>query len=83
MMNGAETKELLFIETEDFTLYIKGMPYNARFQSLSQYRTHSSIEKERMVFKWNGEAVETIEIYDVENDSLKELGDHSFSPTLF
>ncbi|MBM7587642.1 putative component of viral defense system (DUF524 family) [Bacillus pakistanensis] len=82
-MNGAETKELLFIETEDFTLYIKGMPYNTRFQSLSQYRTHSSMEKERMAFKWNGEAVETVEIYDVENDSLKELGDHSFSPIFF
>ncbi|RLQ93622.1 restriction endonuclease-like protein [Falsibacillus albus] len=82
-MNGSETKELLFIETEDFTLFIKGTPYNPRFQSLSQYRKHTSIEKEKMTFTYEGEAVESVELYDVEHDSLRGLDDHPLSPIFF
>ena len=82
-MNGSETKELLYIETGDFSLYIKGMPYNARFESLSQYRKHSALEKEAMTFTYSGEGVRSVELYDVETDSLKEVQAQSFAPIFF
>lgn len=78
-----ETKELLYIETEDFSLYIKGMPYNARFESLSQYRKHSALEKEAMTFTYSGEGVRSVELYDVETDSLEEVQAQSFAPIFF
>ena len=82
-MNGLETKELLYIETDDFSLYIKGMPYNARFESLSQYRKHSALEKEAMAFTYSGESVRSVELYDVETDSLEEVQGQPFSPIFF
>ncbi|WP_374055838.1 DUF2357 domain-containing protein [Rossellomorea sp. FM04394] len=82
-MNGSETKELLYIETEDFSLYIKGMPCNARFESLSQYRMHSALEKEAMTFTYSGESVQSVELYDVETDSLEEVQGQPFSPIFF
>ncbi|TYS89957.1 restriction endonuclease-like protein [Rossellomorea aquimaris] len=82
-MNGSETKELLYIETEGFSLYIKGMPYNVRFESLSQYRKHSALEKEAMTFTYSGEGVRSVELYDVETDSLEEVQAQSFAPIFF
>jgi uncharacterized protein len=82
-MNGLETKELLYIETDDFSLYIKGMPYNARFESLSQYRKHSALEKEAMTFTYSGERVRSVELYDVETDSLEVVQGQPFSPIFF
>jgi uncharacterized protein len=82
-MNGLESKELLYIETEDFSLYIKGMPYNARFESLSQYRKHSTLEKETMTFTYSGDRVQSVELYDVEKDSLEEVQGQPFSPIFF
>jgi uncharacterized protein len=82
-MSGLETKELLYIETEDLSLYIKGMPYNARFENLSQYRKHSVIEKEAMRFKVSGENIDSVELYDVETDSLEVEKGHSYSPIFF
>ncbi|MGM0751767.1 MAG: DUF2357 domain-containing protein [Bacillota bacterium] len=82
-MNELETKELLYIETEDFSLYIKGMPYNARFESLFQYRKHSAFEKEAMTFTYSGESVRTVELYDVETDSLEKVQGQPFSPIFF
>lgn len=78
-----ETKELLYIETEDFSLFIKGMPYNARFESLSQYRKHSALEKEAMAFTYSGESIRSVELYDVETDSLEEVQGQPFSPIFF
>ncbi|WP_433747844.1 DUF2357 domain-containing protein [Falsibacillus pallidus] len=83
MMNRSETKELLYIETEDLSLYIKGMPYNARFENLSQYRKHSVIEKQVMRFKVNGENLESVGLYDVETDALESKEGHSYSPIFF
>lgn len=82
-MNGSETKELLYIETKDFSLYLKGMPYNKRFESLSQYRKHSALEKEVMGFDWSGEGVLSVEVYDVETNSLVEKGERAFAPIFF
>lgn len=82
-MNRSETKELLYIEAEDFSLYLKGMPYNNRFESLTQYRKHSALEKEVMGFDWNGEGVLSVEVYDVETNSLVEKGERAFAPIFF
>jgi uncharacterized protein len=82
-MSGLETKELLYIETEDFSLYIKGMPYNARFESLSQYRKHSALDKEAMAFTYSGDNVQSVVLYDVETDSLEEVQAQSFAPIFF
>ncbi|MEW4219984.1 restriction endonuclease-like protein [Rossellomorea marisflavi] len=82
-MNGSETKELLYIEAEDFSLYLKGMPFNKRFESLSQYRKHSALEKEVMGFDWNGEGVLSVEVYDVETNALVEKGERAFALIFF
>ncbi len=82
-MIQSETKELVVIETEDLSLYIKGLPYNSRFESLSRYRSHTNVEQEVMGFKWSGVDVQSVEVFDIQTGELQRAFDKSFAPIFF
>lgn len=62
-------RELVYIETEDFTFVIKGKPFHPKFEGLQQYRSLYH-EDEAMEFHVDGEGIKTILIYDVDEDKL-------------
>ncbi|MBS4201309.1 restriction endonuclease-like protein [Bacillus sp. FJAT-49732] len=78
-----ETKELLIVEAEDFSLYIKGVPYDQQYESLLQYRKRAGLEKEMMTFRYDAQNVESIELYDIEMNHLIPVGEHRFAPIFF
>ena len=58
-----EDVELVLIETEDFSLVMKGKPYHERYEGLKQYRSmdfHDAME-----FSVQGKGVQSIQVYDV------------------
>ncbi|WP_249306115.1 restriction endonuclease-like protein [Lederbergia citrea] len=78
-----ETKELLLIETQDFSLYIKGVPYNQQYESLLQYRFRAGLEKEMMMFRYEANNLESIELYDIETNQLIPIKQNDFAPIFF
>ncbi|MFK4997018.1 hypothetical protein ACI2OX_03905 [Bacillus sp. N9] len=75
-----ETKELLLVEARDFSLYIKGVPYDQRYESLLQYRNRAGLEKEAMTFRYEGDHLESIELYDIETNCLVPVEENDFAP---
>ncbi|VEF46693.1 5-methylcytosine-specific restriction related enzyme [Bacillus freudenreichii] len=78
-----ETKELLVVETPDFSLYMKGVPYDERYESLKQYRMKAGLEKETMTFRYDAQQWESVELYDVETDQLASVEGKEFAPIFF
>ncbi|WP_345240676.1 restriction endonuclease-like protein [Pontibacillus salipaludis] len=62
--------ELVEIETEAFSLYIKGKPYHHRYESLKHYQKVQS--DENMHFSFEGEAIESVRLFDVQTEELSE-----------
>ncbi|WP_368505209.1 DUF2357 domain-containing protein [Alkalihalophilus sp. As8PL] len=60
--------ELVVIETEYFSLVIKGKPYHQRYEGLKQYQQLDMHDV--MEFAAFGEAVEKVLVYDVEQQCL-------------
>lgn len=77
-----EPKLLLIFDTADFTLYMKGVPYDQRYLSLSEYRKQLSLESNVMDLKIEGDW-EQAQVFDVGSDSLVKYGTKSFSPIFF
>ncbi|WP_082232069.1 restriction endonuclease-like protein [Halobacillus massiliensis] len=74
----ADERELIEIETDLFSLYIKGKPYHSRYESLKQYKAIQP--NESMYFSATGEAVESVRVFDVNEEKLV---DHTTVPPLF
>lgn len=62
--------ELIKIETEDFSLVMKGKPYHERYEGLNQYR--SMDRHDVMQFSVHGDKVNRVLIYDIETQLLQE-----------
>ncbi|KAB2331288.1 restriction endonuclease-like protein [Bacillus mesophilum] len=62
--------ELVKIETEDFSLVIKGKPYHGRYEGLKQYRDMDYLDV--MQFEVNGDQIDRILIYNIETQLLQE-----------
>lgn len=73
--------ELVVVETNDLSLYIKGKPFHPRYESLKQYRGHSIYRDETMSFRCEGDGSEIVKVYDVSSGELRELG--AFPPIFF
>jgi|GEM_PF-475439 len=83
MAPSKEQKDLLIIETKDFTLILKGPPYDDRYLSLKEYRNLLSLNKDKMFLRIVGEK-ETVKVYDVSKDSLVDYDEgSSYSPIFF
>lgn len=77
-----EPRALLKIERDDFTLYIKGVPYDRKYLSLKQYRKHLHYENETMEIGIEGDAG-NVAVYNVKTDRLEPYEDHKFPPVFF
>ena len=60
--------ELVKIETDEFSLVIKGKPYHHRYEGLKQYRVMDYHDV--MEFSVHGKTVQSIEVYDIEQQRL-------------
>ena len=67
---AADERELVEIETDLFSLYIKGKPFHNRYESLKQYKAIQP--NESMYFSANGEGIESVKIFDVNEEKLVE-----------
>ncbi|WP_077615742.1 restriction endonuclease-like protein [Caenibacillus caldisaponilyticus] len=68
--------QLVVIETSELFLYIKGIPYHERYESLKQYRQKAEETFETMRFECTGVDVESVEVFDVREGCLMEKGEH-------
>ncbi|MBX9975192.1 restriction endonuclease-like protein [Cytobacillus firmus] len=62
--------ELVKIETDDFSLVVKGKPYHERYEGLKQYRAMDMHDV--MQFSVHGDLVNQVLIYDIETQLLQE-----------
>ncbi|MGX1983223.1 hypothetical protein EDD69_10958 [Thermolongibacillus altinsuensis] len=69
-----EDVELVRIETKALTLVIKGKPYHEQYRSLHQYRQMDI--HEFMEFSVNGEDIEEVSVFDIEQQKLVECSQH-------
>lgn len=76
-----EQKVLLRIETEDFSLYIKGVPYSTKYYSLKQYRSHLTYEQETMELIVKGDT-KKINVFNVASN-CEEAYEHGPFPPIF
>ncbi|MYL29715.1 DUF2357 domain-containing protein [Halobacillus halophilus] len=74
----ADERELVEIETDQFSLYIKGKPYHTRYESLKQYKAIQP--HETMHFSVHGSGIESIKVFDVQKEQLVQ---HTAVPPLF
>ncbi|MBH0166751.1 DUF2357 domain-containing protein [Fictibacillus sp. 7GRE50] len=74
-----EDVELVLIETDEFTLFMKGKPYHQRFEGLSQYK--KKLQNETMEFKVEGKAIQSIKVFDVDQQEL--TAGSTFRPIFF
>jgi uncharacterized protein len=65
-----EAVELVQIETEDFTLVIKGKPYHERYIGLKQYRQMD--RNDVMQFYVTGQGIRSTQVFDVAEQALVE-----------
>jgi uncharacterized protein len=63
-----EDIELVKIEATEFSLVIKGKPFHYLYEGLNQYRKMDYHDV--MELSYNGNSVESIQVYDVECDEL-------------
>ena len=82
-MAGAHDTELLTIETEAFSLYIKGRPFNHRFESLKHFRDKSQLDEQTMIVKCAGVPSEQVNIFDPVQETLVPLGSTTHHPIFF
>ncbi|MFH5780964.1 DUF2357 domain-containing protein [Heyndrickxia oleronia] len=78
-----ETYDLLYIESDDYTLYIKGVPYDKKYNSLTQYRTRATLEKETMVIRVEGKNLQISEVLNIETGELAKVQSNTFAPIFF
>lgn len=69
-----EDVELVHIETECFTLVIKGKPYHEQYQGLQQYRQLDF--HEWMEFSVEGEGIQEVKVFDIDQQKLVEWSTH-------
>ncbi len=62
--------ELVKIETDDFSLVVKGKPYHERYEGLKQYRAMDMHDV--MQFSVHGDLVNQVLLYDIETQLLQE-----------
>ncbi|MBH0174251.1 DUF2357 domain-containing protein [Fictibacillus sp. 23RED33] len=74
-----EDVELVLIETDEFTLFMKGKPYHQRFEGLSQYK--KKLQNETMVFKVEGKSIQSVKVFDVDQQVL--AAGSTFRPIFF
>ncbi|MFG6494727.1 restriction endonuclease-like protein [Fictibacillus sp. UD] len=74
-----EDVELVLIETDQFTLFMKGKPYHQRFEGLSQYK--KKLQNETMEFKVDGESIQSVKVFDVDQQMLS--AGSTFRPIFF
>ena len=55
---------LVLIETDSFSLVIKGKPYHERYEGLKQYRTMEF--QDTMEFAYKGKGIQSVQVFDVE-----------------
>ena len=74
-------KELVVIETADFTCIIKGSAEHPQYSKLQQ---HMSFKVEDyMQFQCRGENIEDVQIYDVLTDQMVSYSEQQFVPIFF
>jgi uncharacterized protein len=74
-----EDVDLVLIETNEFTLFMKGKPYHQRFEGLSQYK--KKLQNETMEFKVGGESTQSVKVFDVDEQVLST--DSELRPIFF
>ncbi|WP_144699630.1 restriction endonuclease-like protein [Fictibacillus phosphorivorans] len=74
-----EDVELVLIETDEFTLFMKGKPYHQRFEGLSQYK--KKLQNETMEFKVEGKSLQFVKVFDVDQQVL--AAGSTFRPIFF
>lgn len=71
LLSGSRNStKLLEIETEEFTLIIKGKPYHYRYEGFKQYRKMNVQEK--MEFSYKGDTINSVLLFDVDEEALTE-----------
>lgn len=68
-----EDVELVVINSEDFSLVIKGKPYHQRYEGLRQYREMDYHDV--MEFSVRGNGSEEIKVFNVDSQELGDLGE--------
>lgn len=74
-----EDVDLVLIETDELTLFIKGKPYHQRFEGLAQYK--KKLKDEVMEFKVKGDTIQIVNVFDVGEQVLTSSS--SLKPIFF
>ncbi|WP_394173234.1 DUF2357 domain-containing protein [Guptibacillus hwajinpoensis] len=72
-----EEVELVVIETDDLTLYLKGKPYHERYETLMQYHKRSYFQDEKMELDVTAENLQYVHVFDVQQGELIEKDEHA------
>ncbi len=72
-----EEVELVVIETDELTLYLKGKPYHERYETLMQYHERSYFQDEKMQLEVTGESLQSVHVFDVQKGELTEKDEHA------
>ncbi len=72
--SAREDVELVVIETKHCSLVIKGKPYHQKYESLHQYQSMDF--HDLMQFDVNGEGIEEIRVFDVDQKALVNHSTH-------
>ncbi|MFB4158966.1 DUF2357 domain-containing protein [Geomicrobium sp. JSM 1781026] len=76
-----EEIELVQIETADFSFVIKGRAHHPRYEGLKAYRSMDFHDE--MNFSFMGKDVESVNVFDVEQQKLVSQKDHQLRPIFF
>lgn len=83
MVSGVDQKVLLSIETEDVSLFLKGVPYDLRYLSFKQYQNYLKFEQEWMKLDIDGIGIQTCMVFDASTNELRPYDQGPFPPIFF
>ncbi|WP_173917666.1 restriction endonuclease-like protein [Halobacillus sp. Marseille-Q1614] len=82
-MSNANDIKLLVMEHEEFSLHIKGKPFNRRFESLKQYKEKTKLDQQSMLLKVDGLDKANIQVFHPIKERLVNLPADDLPPIFF
>ncbi|KHE67593.1 restriction endonuclease-like protein [Halobacillus sp. BBL2006] len=82
-MSHADDTKLLVIEHEQFSVHIKGRPYNSRFKNMNMHKAKVKFEQQTMQLKVGAIEGSSIQVFHPTLEKLVDIEHGHFPPVFF
>ncbi|REJ07738.1 restriction endonuclease-like protein [Halobacillus trueperi] len=82
-MSHANDTNLLVIENEEFSVHLKGRPFNSRFENLKSYKKKVHVQEQAMTLKVHALEETAVHVFHPVLERMIDLSEGPFPPIFF